>query len=218
MPILTPITTVLTEQVALYPDSGATLFTLGDPLHARFMFDAGRHLNNLWAYCDVPVVFCMGPFGYVLVQMETGTASKEIYVAQVPILIPAGSARLVWTLGGNIASAAAKTTTVTRFDLYLASQPYTGPSYDFDTSYLTPNYGHDYKTVTWSAGSGVTGAYQFVDQSSGGMSPLIGHGSDGVDQMGILILTATGTGTDATGTLDTSQLLVRDFTAWILKE
>ncbi len=208
----------LTEQLALYPASGATLFGKGDPLHSRFMFDAARHLNNLWSYADVPVAFCLSPFGFIRSQMSTNGMSTELYVAQVPLLIQAGSKRLVWTLGGNIGATAGETTTISAFSIYLTSAPYTGagsPS-AFNVANLAPGYGVDTKTDSWSAASSVL-PYTFVDRSSGGMTPIQGHGDNGHDRFGVLVLTATGAGSAVEG-LNTNYLDVRDFTAWTLKE
>lgn len=213
----------LTEQCALFPNSGATLFTKGDPLHSRFMFDAARHLNNLWAYCDVPVVFCLDPTSALRLQMSTDNISREMYVAQVPILVPAGSKRIVWTLGGNVGADAGGTTTLSAFSLYLSSSPYAGQgsllvpgTYPFDVTALAPNYCVDTVLSSWSAVM-ATGGYTFLDRSATGMTPLTGQGDTGLDRLGFLILTVTGIGNYTDG-FNANWFDLRDFSAWVLKE
>ncbi len=206
----------LTQQISLFPSSGATLFTKGDPLHARLMFDGARAINNLWAYCDVPVVFLMDPYGYTRVQMASNNVSQEFYVGQVPVMIPRGAKRLAWTVGLNVAATVGETTTLTAVSIYLSATPYTGAVDVFDVTLLSPGYGFDTIADSLSANNAV-GAYRLEDRSAVGMTPVKGLGESANGRLGYLIVTLTGKGTVLEG-LNVNYADVRDFTAWVLKE
>jgi hypothetical protein len=209
----------LTTQVSMLPASGATLFTKGDPLHARLMFDSARALNNLWGYCDTPVIYCMDPTGALRVQMSSGGVSKEFFVAQVPVMIPRGAKRLLYTLGANVAAPNDDDETeITSVNIYLASGIYTGPIVGFDATKLAVGYGSLATSPgTWFA-SGATGAYLLIDVSGGdGLTPVRGLVETGGGREGFLILTVTGSGNEVEG-LNLNYADIRDFTAWVTKE
>lgn len=205
----------LTSQPHLLPNSGATLLTPGDGLHARVVHDLVTDINNLWGYVAMPVGYCQGPEGNFAVDVAS-TSSTEFYVEQVPTLVPEGSVRLLSTMGVKAYATTSKTTTVSAINVYMSSRPYLGPAYPFDVTYLA----NDYTSSAISAGLLVTAStttYALKTDTTTGVTPLRSVSSDGANRMAYVVLTATGYGNGTYGN-DDNFLYVHDFTWWIPKE
>lgn len=131
----------LTQQPYMFANTGRTLWAEGEGLATREAMDLVRELNNVYAYSSLRSSLVMGvqtresPLGttnlYGLTGRtpitETTNAYAEMYVAQVPIVIPKGAKRLLWIAGAVAWSDVASSTQISNVNSYLADGLYTGP-------------------------------------------------------------------------------------------
>lgn len=199
-------------QSHLFGYSGTTGWEEGDGVNTREALDLVKMLNNLW-YTGLPVGYVQAPTGYVEASLETVVANEEVYVGQVPTLVPVGSKRLAFTVGAS-AFSIGFSTTIAAINAYLVSNPYTGDGSptSFDHSKLPPGYVSTSVTLTTTVTGGVS-AYSLC-VSTTGITPVSGwYGIlPDVDRGAYVVLTCTGNGGYQ------STVRVYDFAWWLPPE
>lgn len=215
----------ITTQTHLYAFSGSTAWTDGSGMHTWITRDWPLQLNNLGAYVDLrsQLVMCprvtsfpSGEFPYGAVERLSHTSSREIYMSQVPLVVPWHAKRMVWTAGIEARSLGGLAITISACRVYLSGTPYNGPSaegstaYAFDTAGLAADYlASSAITMTHNT---TTTEYQLADDSTTGITPCVAASMalDGEDRKAFLVLTVTASGG--------AQRYVRvyDFTYWFL--
>ncbi len=220
----------LTEQAHLFDTTGTTLITNGDPLHSRVMKDFPRMLNNLWAYVDTAVGYCLDPSGSALVPLDSSSAVVETYVGQCQTVIPQGSVRLVFTAGLTATATALHHTTVSAVNVYLSATPYLGASSPrgggdalvttttavaFDVTNLSADYTSCgiSRTVVATA---TTSSYSLLDTTTG-VTPINCIRNSNGTQLAYLVITLTGKG-DGNGGTYNNYANFKDLTWWFIKE
>lgn len=155
-----------TEQVNL-PPASAAWDADGEGMHTAYSYDLVRGLNNLGTYVNNHAHYVQGSSSTTATAdgavTHSADAGEELFMLQIPILVPLWAKRLVWTVGAKPATGTLSTVT-----LYLAKTPYTGNVVDaFSTANLTAGYKSRAVTVSLSAGT-----YGIADDSSTGVTPI----------------------------------------------
>lgn len=195
-----------TEQLRVPPASN-TWNADGEGMHSLFPLDLIRGLNNLATYCNPHLHYVQNSNGSAApggFQTAYSGAGHECFLVEFPLLIPLWASRAVWTAGAGCSSGSSSS--LSAVGLYIAADPYTGVAGlsgggdasnngAFDTTNLTPGYGHRSVSLTVSAGN-----YGLADDSSTGITITNtlarfiddGAGSVNTKRLGYAILTATG--------------------------
>lgn len=182
----------------------------------RITVDLVKDLNNAGSYCNpfVQLIACpeireSNKSAYA-VAWSPHDSSREIYLAQAPILLPRGAKRMVWTADVRALGGPTSETAIDAITLYLSSHPYLGPRGPtaFDPTVFPVGYMS--RTVALSIDT-TTSETAFADDSGTGFVPPYPAGwqADGKDFIAYLTATLTGFGAG-----ESSVMAVDSLTAW----
>lgn len=222
------MSTTYSTQAHLYAVNGANDgFQDGDGMSTMFTRDMVADVDNLGGYVDLRVIQVQSVTpaaagvaadadgtrraGYV--QQQLHTASREIFMCQVPVVLNRDGLRLVWTCGVAAYATGGATAALTAVTVYLSSKPYTGAGATsaFDLTKLAPDYVTRSVTVSPST---ITHQYELAIDATTGITPAVAsYGLKGEDAVSHLIVTCTGSGTGVQ-----NWARIYDFTAWFLPE
>jgi hypothetical protein len=185
------------RQSRVFPGSAPTTFANGDGVNTREAFDLVKMLNNL-LLCEAGAGITPGSSssstpGRIVQTLHT--ASREIYICQKPIRIPAFASTFHWWIGFGVravllegeADAVATVETA-----YLSMSPYTGPAAPeaFDATNLAAGYtSQSSATVIHPVGEDVTE----YSTAGGALKPFRPDGGDpNREVLAYLVVTMTG--------------------------
>lgn len=202
----------LTEQWRVWPAGGGEIEWLvdGEGMHANVPFDLVRQLNNIGSYCCNWSQFVYNSDAGTDITFTTPGELGEFFLFQLPVVIPRGAVRMLWT--GGITNGA--DTTLSQATVYLSATPYAAPGPAFGATVLSSGYRSHAVTQSVS-----TAVYSLFSDSSTGVTNVDGVGgisisNTGWAQIAYLVFTAT---VSALGGFPTA-VTMRDFTCWFLYE
>jgi len=194
-------TKTFTEQANTALTSGSTAWDAdGEGLHSELFFDAVRGLNNMAVKSGNYAVYAQGIASGKIQRGYTG-AAREVFMAQVPVIVPPWRYRLLWTAGVTAVSGS-----ITSVTTYISPVLYNGPASTFDATNIRRS-----SSEVISMG-GITSGYALADASLSGIAPVPSSIVVSGDSQTIayVIITITG-GTTSTFTL-------RDYACWFSEQ
>ncbi len=176
----------LTHQVRLWPasgdDSSTGMFGDGNPLHSAIGFDFYQNVNNLQTYVEPCFQFAFDAGGSSHQVKWTKASDKagngEIFLGQLPLIIPHDAVRLCWTIGlrRRPVGETSISVDVTGLHFFLAPNPCQAIDDDLliDRTRFTFYAERSITLTETGAGSGnLQGVYKMIDDTNPGWTDAI---------------------------------------------